>query len=50
MPSHDPLAVCVMCGRMNKIHDYGAKLEDPTSLGVALNRQGLGTYGASAPA
>jgi hypothetical protein len=36
--------------RMNKIHDYGAKLEDPTSLGAALSRQGLGSYGASSAA
>lgn len=34
---------------MNKIYDYGAKLEDPSSLGAALNREGLGSYGASTP-
>jgi hypothetical protein len=31
--------------RMNKIHDYGGKLEDPRGLGAAMSAGGLGTYG-----
>ncbi|WIA16386.1 hypothetical protein OEZ86_007875 [Tetradesmus obliquus] len=31
--------------RMNKIHDYGGKLEDPTTLGGAMTGAGLGGYG-----
>lgn len=31
--------------RMNKIHDYGGKLEDPTTLGAALTGSGMGGYG-----
>jgi hypothetical protein len=29
---------------MNKIHDYGGKLEDPTSLGAAMTGSGIGSY------
>jgi hypothetical protein len=37
---------CCCCRRMNKIHDYGGKLEDPSSLGGAMTGAGLGGYGA----
>eukprot|EP00882_Tetradesmus_deserticola_P011845 GHRQ01012537.1.p1 GENE.GHRQ01012537.1~~GHRQ01012537.1.p1 ORF type:complete len:274 (+),score=150.52 GHRQ01012537.1:738-1559(+) len=30
--------------RMNKIHDYGGKLEDPTTLGSAMTGSGMGGY------
>jgi hypothetical protein len=29
---------------MNKIHDYGGKLEDPTTLGAAMTGSGMGSY------